>query len=111
MAAVSVPVTSITRAGVAPTTPTPGDATNGHTMSNDGKSFLLVDNSGVASRTLTVAFSRTVDGQAVASRVYTLASGVDRYIGPFPQSDYGTTLSFTVSHAELLLSAYRLSDN
>lgn len=107
---VVVPVTSITRAGVAPATPTAGDATNGHTVANDGNVFILAKNTNGAStaRTITFAFSKHVDGQTVSPVTHSLAAGASLYLGPFSTPDYGADLAITVSHAELVLSAYHL---
>lgn len=100
----------ITRAGLAVPTEITGDATNGHSITgNDGNVFLLVHNtSGTVTRTLTVAVSATVDGQTVASRAYPLALGISRYVGPFPTSIYGSTLSITVDNAEMHFTPFHL---
>lgn len=110
MPRVAVPLTSIARAGVAPATPTTGDATNNHTIPNDGAVFLLAKNTNGAStaRTLTVHIAKTVDGQAATSRTYSLAAGASLYLGRWPASEYGSDLLVDVSHAELVLSAYHL---
>lgn len=109
MPRVNVPVTSITRAGVADTTPTTGDATNGHSVANTGDVWVEVENTGASSRTLTALIPGTVDGQAVASKTWSLGAGVRRRIGPFPIKHYTTTLQLDVTHAELELSAYRVA--
>lgn len=110
MARVVVPLTSISRAGVAPATPTTGDATNNHTVSNDGDMFLLVKNTNGASTAhiLTIHLSEQVDGQATTPRTYSLAAGASLYLGSFDESEYGTQLLVDVAHAELVISAYHL---
>lgn len=109
MARTNVPVTEITRAGVAPANPITGDPTNNHAVANDGHVVLLIANTGATvARTATVRVTRTVDGQTPASRTYSIAQSTSRYIGPWPTGDYGTTLQVDVDNAELKLSAYRI---
>lgn len=107
---VAVPVSSITRAGVAPASPTAGDATNGHTVSNDGNVFILAKNTNGAStaRTITFAFAHKVDGQTISPVTHSLAAGASQYMGPYPESEYGDEIAITVSHAEMVISAYHL---
>lgn len=109
MPRVAVPVTDITKAGVAPAAETNGDATNNHTVANDGRTVLLVRNANVAStaRTLTVRLPGAVDGQAITPRTYSIPAASSRYIGPFNATDYGTSMQVDVDNAELKLSAYR----
>jgi hypothetical protein len=108
VARVDVPLTQITRAGIAPAAEVTGDAVNNHTVNNDGAVFLLAHNTGATTRVLTIHLPQTVDGQAVASRTVSLAAGVSRYVGPFPVSEYGEDVLVDVAHAELVLSAYHL---
>jgi hypothetical protein len=62
---VAIPVTKATRAGVA-LTATTGDPVNNHYVANDGKTGVIVENTGATvSRTVTFRLSRTVDGQSV----------------------------------------------
>lgn len=108
MARGNLPQTQLSRAGVAPAAEVTAVPADGHSTHNDGEVFLLVRNSNGAStaRVVTVLLSRTVDGQAAASRTYSIAAAASRYIGPFPPNDYGTTLLIDVDNAELKLSAY-----
>lgn len=112
MPRVAVPVTPLSRTGtgVAPAAETNGDATNNHTVANDGKTWLLVRNSNGAAlaRVLTVRLSGGRDGQSITPRTYSIPAAASRYIGPFPVSDYGSTMQVDVDNAELKLSAYRL---
>ena len=107
MPRINVPVTTITRDGVAKATATTGDATNNHSVANNGHTVLEVENTGVTSRILTVHVDRSVDGQAVASRTYSIGAGAIRQIGPFDIPTYSTLLLVDVAHAELKLLAYR----
>lgn len=108
MARVNIPVTQITRSGVAPAAEVNGDATNNHTVNNDGRMFLLARNAGASTRTLTIRVNAMVDGQAVAARTVSLATTVSRYVGPFPVSQYGEDLLVDVDNADIKLTAYHL---
>lgn len=110
MPRVAVPVTQITRTGIAPATEVNGDATNNHSVANTGDMFLLVRNSGsTVSRTVTINYAKTFDGQAVSARTVVVPISVSRYIGPFPTDMFGALLLVNVDNAELKLSAYRAS--
>lgn len=110
MPRVAIPVTQITRAGIAPATEVTGDATNNHSVANTGDCFILVRNAGATvSRTMTVLYAKTFDGQAVTSRTVVVPISVSRYVGPFPVDMFGATLLVNVDNAELRLSAYRAS--
>lgn len=105
-----LPLTQISRAGVAPVAETAGDAVNGHQASNDGSMFVLLHNtnSGSTARTATIHLAESVDGQAVAPRTVAVPAASSRYVGPFPESQYGAAVLVDVDNAELHLSAYHL---
>ena len=109
MPRVDLPHTNLTREGVAPGAEVSGDATNNHSVVNDGKVFLLARNSGAGDRTVTIVTPGTVDSQAVADRVISITAAASRYIGPFPPGDYGDPLSVDVEHTEVKLTAYHLA--
>jgi hypothetical protein len=110
MAATAVPVTEITRSGVAPPSATTGDTVNGHSIANDGSMYFSVANSLGVTGTVTITVPRLIDGQSVASRVITIpANATEHRIGPFPTASYGTTLNFTVSATTLTLRAYHFT--
>lgn len=107
---VIIPLTEITRAGVAPPTAVTGDVTNGHYFVNDGAAILTVANSLGVTGTVTVLLPNLYDGQAVASKAITIpANAVEHKIGPFPVTNYGNPVNFTVSAATLTLRAYHIS--
>lgn len=110
MARVNLPHTQITRAGVAPGAEVAGDASNNHTVVNDGKVFVLARNSngGSTARTVTTRVPTVVDGQTVASKTKSLAAGASAYLGPWPKSVYGNAVLIDVEHADLKLTAYHL---
>lgn len=88
-------------------TPPAADVT-GNTVPNGGKTFLYVENSGVTSRTIDVAFGRTVDGQSVTARQFTVAGSFKGFLPIGPVADYGSTVTVTASHAEVLVKAFQL---
>ncbi|WP_326728986.1 hypothetical protein [Streptomyces phaeochromogenes] len=107
MPRVSVPVTQITRVGVAAPAETNGDATNNHVVANNGKVVLLVRNSGsTVARTVTLRLPGITDGQSITPRTVSIAQSTSRYIGPFPTGDYGSQLQVDVDNAELKLLAF-----
>lgn len=106
MPRVAIPVTQITRAGVAAPTETTADPVNNHTVANNGKVVLLARNSGsTVDRTITLRLSSVVDGQSVTPRTVAIPQSESRYIGPFPTGDYGTSLQVDVDNAELRIIA------
>lgn len=107
---VATPVTphQIVRAGVAPTAEAAADNTNGNVVPNDGSTWLEVTNGGGSSATVAVAFTQTVDGQAVTPVSHTIAAAGKLRLGPFPVGDYGPVLHFTASAATVTVVAYTL---
>jgi hypothetical protein len=109
VARTNVPVTQITRAGVAPGTEVNGDPTNNHVVANNGKMFLEVRNSGsTVARTVTFRFPGLVDGQSVTPRAVSIPTSASRRFGPFPTDAYSSLLQVDVDNAELKLAAYGL---
>ena len=109
MPRVAVPVTVPTRSGVALPAATVGDSTNNHSVANDGKTYVLVENTGsTVSRVVTFKVARTIDGLAVASRAESVAIGETQVFGPFDANDYGSTMNVDVDNAELKLRAIRV---
>ncbi|MFF7408711.1 hypothetical protein [Streptomyces lydicus] len=107
MARSMVPVIRFTRAGSVVDDAVAGDVTNGNTMTNDGATGLLVINTGTTTaHSVTFNLFRTVDGQAAAPRVVSIAVGESRAFGPFAVGDYGSDLSVNVDHAELTLQGF-----
>lgn len=106
---VDVPVTAITRTGVADATPVVGDPVNNHEVVNTGDCWVEVENTGASSRTLSALFANTVDGVTVDAKTWSIGAGLRRRIGPFPVRLYGITLQLNVDNAELELSAYKVS--
>lgn len=109
MPRVNVPVTNVSRAGVADAAEVNGDSVNHHTVSNDGRTWLEVRNADASNpHTLTVRFPGVVDGQSVTPKTYPIAATTKRRIGPFPPADYGAALQVDVDSAQLKLTAYHI---
>lgn len=107
MPRVNVPVTTPTRDGLALTTA--GNATGNHVMVNDGRTAILVENTGATvARVVTFRIARTVDGQAVTHRTASLVAGEQKIFGPFDVQDYGAKMQIDVAHAELTLTPIAL---
>jgi hypothetical protein len=110
MPRVNVPVTQITRTGIAPATEVNGDATNNHSVVNDGSVWLEVRNAGTTvSRTVSARFENTIDGQTIPAKTWSIPTEATRRIGPFPVRMYGSSLLVDVDNAELKLTAYKLA--
>lgn len=108
MPRVAIPVTSATRAGVT-LTPTTGDPVNNHTVANDGRTAVIVENTGsTVARTVTFQLTKKVDGFAVTPRTETLAVGEKQLFGPFDVQEYGARLNVDVDNAELKLTPIRI---
>lgn len=110
MARTSINATQATRAGTTLPAAAAGDAVNGNSIANDGRTVLIVKNTNGAStaRTITFQTSRTVDGLTNPTRQESIPAGETQVIGPFPPTDYGTTLAFDVSNAEVTIQAIRV---
>ncbi|MFI8084381.1 hypothetical protein ACIF6L_26705 [Kitasatospora sp. NPDC086009] len=109
MARGTINVTTSDKAGTVVPAPTVGDPTNGHTIVNDGRVMLLVENSGsTVARTVTLQMSKAVDGvMLTGTRTVSLAVGVTKLLGPYPTADYGPALLVDVDNAELKIRAIR----
>jgi len=118
--AVVLTVQEISRAGKAVTYPMVAPtATHGNKFLNDGKTFLRVKNGAVGAITVTVESPATVDGQALADLVVTVAAtgngtGLDdQLIGPFTaiynQSD-GYVWAVCSAVETITIGAYRLAN-
>jgi hypothetical protein len=104
----NIAVKQAVRAGVT-LTASPGDPVNNHYVDNDGRTGVIVENSGsTVARTVTFRVTRTVDGLAVTPRTETLAVGERQLFGPFDVAEYGGKLLIDVDNAELLLTPIRI---
>lgn len=104
----NLPLTQITRDGVAPGAEVNADTANNHQGVNDGRVFLLVRNAGAGAQNVTLLTPGTVEGLAIADVVVSVPAGASRYIGPFPPATFGDPLQVDVASADLRLTAYRI---
>lgn len=108
MPRVQIPVTAASRDGVT-LTPTVGDPVNNHTIANDGRTAVIVENTGsTVDRTVTFQLTQKVDGFSVSPRTETIAVGERQLFGPFAVNEYGGWLSVDVDNAELKLTPIRI---
>lgn len=120
MAAGTLVIQEITKAGLSLTEelvePT---ATDGDTFTNDGKTFLYVENGAVGDITVTIDCPHVVDGLTLADRVVTVkgtgdADGLDKQlIGPFTaifNQSGGTVLATCSAVTDVLIGAFRLAN-
>lgn len=83
MARVAIPVTEITRAGVAPPAQTDADSSNNMEFTNDGDTFLEIVSSDAGSQTVEFLIATEVDDLSVTPRSVTVAAGDTVLVGPF----------------------------
>ncbi len=110
MPRIQVPVTEVTRQGILPATEVNGDASNNHYVNNDGVTWLEIRNAGASPRTLTKVVSVTVDDATITNPTVPLAASASKKVGPFPIAVYGSVFNFNVDHADIKITAYRLSN-
>lgn len=115
MARVSIPVTAISRAGVAPPAQTNADSVNKNQIdSNDGLTFVEIISSDAAPQTVNFEIPEAIDGQTVNPRSVAVAAGATVLAGPFPPATYnqpgGSQLFIDPSVSTTLkFRAYRVS--
>jgi hypothetical protein len=106
MPRVNVPVTALSRSGIAPPSETNGDAANGHRVANTGQTIVVVRNSSAdTAYDVTFVTPGTVDGQPVGDRVVEVPADTTRWFGRFSPGVYGTALLLNVENTALKLSA------
>jgi len=110
--AVTLVPNAIDRVGtVAYSAPTQALDTVSNQVANNGAMWLELKNSGASTYTVTFTLNGTIDGVASPGKVVSLAAGADKIVGPFPTSEYGTTLNFVAQNVAVLGKAYQLTPN
>lgn len=104
-------VQDITRAGITPTFA--AAANGGDSFANDGKVFFEAKNVNAATRLLTIALTKLVDGQTPAAKTVTVpVTTGDKMIGPFPPDVYNDAngrVNVTYStEVDVTVAAFRL---
>lgn len=106
MPRVSIPVTTLSDAGVADPAPQDGDTVNGHSLTNTGKTVLRVTNADATNpHDLTLGTPVTVGGKAVADSVVSIPASATRSFSSLSPALYGTNVPIDVASAELKLIA------
>lgn len=95
MASTALSVTSIARTGTTDTLTAAN--VDGHTIVNSGNMWFEVLNGSGGSINVIVGPSKTVDGLAVSARTVAVAAGARKKFGPYPKSDYGSSITVTFS--------------
>ncbi len=108
MARVAIPVDVASKSGTIATAETSGDATNHHSVANNGRVMVMARNNGATPRNLTVYVTKQVDGQTPAAVVTAVAAGETRWFGPYSTANYSRSLSIDVAHSDLKLRAVRI---
>jgi hypothetical protein len=92
-----------------PASGTAADPTNSNSVLNGGSTLLLIYNSGASVRTITVAFSTTVDGQTVTPLgPFNLAATTEYALMLGPSAFYGNPTIITANNAEVKLRVLQL---
>lgn len=81
--------------------PTAGDAVNGHTFNNTGRTMVLITNSGASPRLASYQVDRKVQNQTVPAVPRTLAAGERWLFGNLPVEDFGRLVRLDVAHSDL----------
>jgi hypothetical protein len=105
MARTVLSVTKAVRGGVASPTEANGDSTNGHVVTNTGKTIITVRNADTNPHSVTFITPGTVDGQAVGDRVVSIPASSSRDFGGLPTSVYGSQMQIDVDSSQLKLVA------
>lgn len=96
-------VQTISRSGVTPTFQT---LTASDTFANDGATFVEIKNGHSSECIVTAVIIRTVDGVTPAGKTVTVpATTGNKWFGPFPIQDYGSTVTLTTSHQTSMTAA------
>lgn len=107
MPATAFTPTVVSFAGVANPTPAATDIVNHNSFSNNGATWLLVNNTDAATQTLTVTsqYGTALDSFLQrTTKVYSLAAAAQRLIGPFPINYWGSTIDLLSSDVDLHVS-------
>jgi hypothetical protein len=108
MAATALTITTIARTGTADSLSAAN--VDGHTIVNDGLTWFEVANGSGGSINVLVGPSKTVDGLAVSPRTVAVAAAARKKFGPYPKSDYGSSITVTFSAvSSVTVGAFKLS--
>jgi hypothetical protein len=100
-----LPVVHATRGGVTSPAEQNGDATNGHVVTNSGRTIVTVRNADTSAHSVTFVTPGTVDSQAIADRTVSVPASTSMDFGGLPTSIYGSQLQINVDSTQLKLVA------
>lgn len=99
-----IPSAAMIRTGVALPAEQSGDSTNGHVLTNSGKSIIIVRNAdGSNPHSVTFVTQGTVDGLDIADRTVSIPASSTRAFGGLSTSVYGRTMAVNVDSSQLKL--------
>jgi hypothetical protein len=87
---------------------TAADATNGDAYPNGENTFLIMNNTGGSTYTVTVAYTSTVDGQAVTGRQFSVPATTMHVVKLGRPDLYGSTATITAQNTAVKLAVYSL---
>jgi hypothetical protein len=87
----AIPLTALSRVGVAPPAQTNGDSANGmYVAGNDGTVFIEIQNTDGSTKNVGFAlFGNSVDGVTIPDKIIAVLSGTTILAGPWPIRYYG----------------------
>lgn len=104
MARAVIPSINPDRDGVTMPTEQAGDTTNGHVITNTGKTIIVVRNADASNpHSVTFVTPATVDGQAIADRTESIPASTAQGFGDFQLEVYGRALGVNVDSSQLKL--------
>jgi hypothetical protein len=108
VAAVELPVVTVTRSGVALTAGV-ADAGDGvYLLNNDGNRVLMLANGGSAAGSVTVVATMTAGGNLVRPDVLTVPASSTRIAGPWPPAVFNDELGGVLITLDPDLTAYAI---
>lgn len=97
MAATPIPAVSGSNTRSVPADLTTGavpDVTNGNSTPNNGRTFLLIQNTAATPDTVVVTRTEVVDGAALPTQSLTVAANKTMLFGPFPTQLFSASLQY-----------------
>jgi hypothetical protein len=90
-------------------TPQAADPTNGDTISNNGDTIVLIENtSGTVADTVTVDLAQQVDGQSVTPLSWSIAAASTVVVKLGPPPYYGSIVSLTAGATTTQFTCFRI---
>ena len=87
---------------------TAADTTNGDAYPNGDNTWLVMNNTGGSTYTVSIAYAVTTDGQAVTARSFSVPATTIQWVKLGRTDLYGTTAVITASNVAVKLGVYSL---